>query len=1782
MKNSKKFISVAKALVLAMVLNILTAFSSIAVVSAAPSVTPPSSRPRVLFTSSDISAINAYLDRSDAESQKLRTWFRAGVCLKEDAPNGGGDVSDSGAGWNMRMLGYISAKALAYALGRDIDNPPSGSSYEARTANEAGELAADWILEYVNTMDLSKDTGNKARDAGLIMYTVALVYDWCYDKFSTAERTTLRNKVGTLRSYLEMGSNFSSQNGLVGHGSEAQLLRDGLACAIAFYGDDNSLWNSYAGNRFYSEYVPIRDHFLPSSYALQGNNYGIYRNRWDTWAYLLITGMGAASPYSASATEGLKKSAYQIVYGRRPDGQMFRDGDMPAEYTNLFSVWNDYYDVAMMDAAIANDPYLKSEYLETRNDSPYDYNGTLPIIIFGKNGDTEGSKSIKNLPTTRYFGSPAGIMFARTNWNIGPKSNAAAAFLKIGEEFTSNHQHLNSGDFQLYYKGSLATASGIYQGQNDSNSGTGATGYESDHRYYYAIQTVAHNGVIIKNMNQRATGTSKSGLMTSEFDGLSDVKTMGQVQSYSVDQTNPIRPNYSYIKGNIKDAYTSTAGVSAYKRYFMFLDLKRDDVPAALIVYDYISAGSNKKQWIMHSQGAPAITTVGNYKRTVVTNTTSDATGSYNGKLTVDTLLPQNAEIESLGQQGGWSKATNYNYYEGYESGNITDEGNAYRIDITSTGSQFLNVLQVSDANKSNYLDVTRIGGDYVVGAVIADRVVTFHKSGDTFTSTFSFSAPSGTKEYTVCDVKRGAWKVSTDSSFSTYDVVGTSNSDDDNVLHFTKTLASSGTLYLTPYASGGGFSGSGLSPADRTLGTPTSYDYCDLYNDSELYITSNYAMFESGTGYPLVAAKDFADIVDAEMSVVGNTVTLTKDDDTASFTVGSATITKNGGEAEAKASEATPVLINGEIYISPKTVAPFFLARCTVGDDYVKLIPNAFSGSLAVEYSADGVNFTPISIVGGTTEYNVTLPTNAKYGYLRVTVPIGCDAIDSMRYSYKMNNPKDYFSGGDDVLVGTSGSIATTSFRQLQVPVPALKVDSYDYTRVYKVPIKNECSWGMFKYTDEEETVTSYTVNLHARQPRLTTFTDNMGQSQGVLFIGGAAVNNDNGTVLQTSITGSSTGKKNSLKVLANISNKLLGASAFILPTISSANSTSENMFQFTADHGGTVYMMVDDPLSGTNYDSWTCLNNGVNPSNLSDWRTSNTRFIKPRTYNSYGLDYWATSLQWYYGGATNDPDDTYNAYRTTSPGVDGSTNSENIRNSYNLYRTYSKHFDYGETVVIPGWGNTSGDSLILVQWDDGSETGVDPTPAPSDEMLIYYSSTGSKYTAIPDTTDSTTNYRMVLPDNTQYAYVRFAVPSGCSAPSTVRYSWDVGNSKNFFNGNTSKLVGTAGYNNYKSFATQSFRQNQVPMKVLKENGAFKVPIKNEHSYITFSYTDENDTERDYRIDFHAKQPRLTSFTSNVNTSSSGVVYIGGAAVNNDNGSILRTGMTGSSTSKQGGAWGTSLKVMSYVTDPLLGASMFVLPDLTSSNCADANLFQFTADHGGTLYMMVDDPIGDTTATTNYDSWTELNNGTEVNYDLIRSSKTRYTANTTFNDFEETDYFAMALQWYHNGADNTISPTYNAYRATSPGTTAVINSTHIWNSTPLYRVYSKTFSKGETVTVPGFGNTSGDSVFLIQWTDADIPDDSVAYCVSRAGKTTVKTEGFGNANKIISALYDGDELINVLFDSVADGIHEFDMGSSKMSEADKVGIFIWDVGQLKTYFKAVFDKEDILPEEEE
>ena len=267
---------------------------------------------------------------------------------------------------------------------------------------------------------------------------------------------------------------------------------------------------------------------------------------------------------------------------------------------------------------------------------------------------------LEGLPYTKYFGTPNGIMIARTGWEDGADSPSVVAEMKVQEYQINGHMHLDAGHFQIYYKGMLASDSGVYQGLVNTTSGEGASSFGSPHFNQYETKTVAHNCMLVYDPSEADPSSNLRGAINdggqrainggNETGGsgiMDEDAHVATVTGMEIDPENPQRPAYSYLKGDLKNAYS--AKVTDYKRSFMFLNLENEEVPAALIVFDKInSSNANfKKTWLLHGLEEPEI----NGNRTVFRRTykSSVMAHGYNGKMTVDTLLPAKNTITKVG-----------------------------------------------------------------------------------------------------------------------------------------------------------------------------------------------------------------------------------------------------------------------------------------------------------------------------------------------------------------------------------------------------------------------------------------------------------------------------------------------------------------------------------------------------------------------------------------------------------------------------------------------------------------------------------------------------------------------------------------------------------------------------------------------------------------------------------------------------------------------------------------------------------------------------------------------------------------------------------------------------------------------------------------------------------------------------------------------------------------------------------------------------------------------------
>lgn len=318
-----------------------------------------------------------------------------------------------------------------------------------------------------------------------------------------------------------------------------------------------------------------------------------------------------------------------------------------------------------------------------------------------------------------------------------------------------------------------------------------------------------------------------------------------------------------------------------------------------------------------------------------------------------------------------------------------------------------------------------------------------------------------------------------------------------------------------------------------------------------------------------------------------------------------------------------------------------------------------------SISYIVDGTEYEVAGFSPSRVSYSVELPDNTKFVKVKGISTAG-------EVSYYVNNIMNTTGlyGDNRMSYGTMASNARTSFNYIR---PALNE---------MIPIKNESTNAIIK---AESTLgkTEYTIRFNSRQPRLTSFeyVGAAGDSYKPVFVSGAALYNDNGSVSATDRTWA----------CSNISNNLLGASAFIFPVYNRTSNdgnkwwngnTTGIYFTFTADTPGTILVFSNSGFSNSEYtgdkhgEGWASAESSGFKLTLPDGATDLREVNK--TWNDYGdSNYFIGIQQW-----------RKDSERAGFPGVSSVDSSEISTyfsgGAYGINQVYYRTFLPGEKVSI------------------------------------------------------------------------------------------------------------------------------------------------------------------------------------------------------------------------------------------------------------------------------------------------------------------------------------------------------------------------------------------------------------------------------------------------------------------------------------------------------------------
>ena len=706
-----------------------------AVFYALPAIVPPKGEhPRVMVRSSELDQVKANLEHPQNKSVYEQVLKYSQQDTLQSVPKGK----------NLDYMNKLESKAFMYLMTGD---------------KAIGREAVESALQYYKNIYLgSTESLQLSRDAGELMTVAAFVYDWCYDCFEEGEREEYIEAIMDMSVVMEHAMPTVVKSGamqIADHASESNILKDWLSFAIAVYDERPDFYNSVMGY-IQEQFVEARNYWIPSEYNHQGSTYSGYRGAFDQWAAFLLSKIGGEGIFD----NRMGKVPYMYFYMLRPDGNLVKDGDhvnpsfAPKTYTSLDK--SQFF----LAANLYKQGRLKRMYYKLMapigSYAQQQQSSISPAVYLLANDVNVEPEDWIDLPKTKFFGAPSGVMAARTSWEEGSDSNTAIAFMKMSERFFGAHTHYDAGSFQFYYRGMLAIDSGAY------------ISYNTPHYLNYSSATVSHNCMLVDDPNEYIKELNNDGgqrlLPKQQYSPV----TLQELQSDTYRTSKIIgydygpdlnTPEYSYFEGDISYAYTDK--VKNYTRSFMFLNLFDDETPAALIVYDRIKTkqASFKKSWLLHSIEEPVI------EGNTITIRRSGADSFGGGRLINTTLLPEKKEYEKIGGEGKEFFANGQNWpCAGLDAkGN---EAGAWRVEISPSGEKqqdyFLNVMQVSDDDASIVpLDVQYEEiGDYI-GIYVKDRAVFMKKDEGTAYKNVTIKAEAEEdteSSYITTNLREGLW----------------------------------------------------------------------------------------------------------------------------------------------------------------------------------------------------------------------------------------------------------------------------------------------------------------------------------------------------------------------------------------------------------------------------------------------------------------------------------------------------------------------------------------------------------------------------------------------------------------------------------------------------------------------------------------------------------------------------------------------------------------------------------------------------------------------------------------------------------------------------------------------------------------------------------------------------------------------------------------------------------------------------------------------------------------
>lgn len=693
-----------------------------------PPITPPARHPRVLVNPAFLAKLKLDLNKEE----NAPAWKRLQKVAKR--PYNFIIDPDKELQFDGKLLNTATQKAFYYLVTGD------------RTI---GQEAIDLICKYMSLVAFGNGQ-DICRKVGECIYSASLIYDWCYPLLSKEQKDMLRERMLYFAAEMETGWPNFRQSAALGHGNEAQICRDQLAMAIAIY-DEDPVPYKYVAYQMFENLKDLKSFEYQSGRHNQGSSYGQFRSSWDFFAALHFKRTFNYDLIDAK----MGQSPYYWYYLRLPDGRFAAEGDTNWTWTPKYSAITGQ--LLLPAVALYRDPELK---MELQRSNANFASGNPVFFLLTNDPDLKAEDRRSAMPLAKHYQSPLPGLTVRTGWNFSPVADDAVIHLNGAGYHFRNHQHMDLGSIQMYYRGNLVSDLGqyrIYGVPYDWNLAK-TSALQSLMRFHDPEQKVwqMSRRITVNTGGQDITGWSGP----SNFRNLKANEARHQVGSTPRAKSGPdaARPVYSFMECDLSRLYPGR--VTEHFRTFVFLNQEDNNRPGTLLVLDRFQTAKPSVTPIFQLTTIPKPV----WKNGVLTVKTSQY--GKQGQLTLTPLVPAKVDANILTGKA----AHTFNKIHIPARNPHKPEAKGSRTELTGKGNVFLNALQLHDGlQKALPVTVREQNGRYQVdldmaaekGAACGGYLVSLGDAAKLTDQTFTIKVHRDNTRVLLLQLKPGSWMIS-------------------------------------------------------------------------------------------------------------------------------------------------------------------------------------------------------------------------------------------------------------------------------------------------------------------------------------------------------------------------------------------------------------------------------------------------------------------------------------------------------------------------------------------------------------------------------------------------------------------------------------------------------------------------------------------------------------------------------------------------------------------------------------------------------------------------------------------------------------------------------------------------------------------------------------------------------------------------------------------------------------------------------------------------------------